>query len=97
MSTLGGVRRDRMDRTVLPLIEMRRSDIAEICRRFHVNRLEVFGSAGAVWISIRRGRMSTCLSVTSLATNLGSPPIKTCVMPWRACWGGRSILFWKQP
>jgi predicted nucleotidyltransferase len=31
--------------TVLPLIEMRRSDIAALCRRFHVNRLEVFGSA----------------------------------------------------
>jgi uncharacterized protein len=34
-----------MDRTMLPLIEMRRSDIAEICRRFHVSRLDVFGSA----------------------------------------------------
>jgi predicted nucleotidyltransferase len=31
--------------TVLPLIETRRSDIAALCRRFHVNRLEVFGSA----------------------------------------------------
>ncbi len=30
---------------MLPLIEMRRSDIAALCRRFHVNRLEVFGSA----------------------------------------------------
>jgi predicted nucleotidyltransferase len=30
---------------MLQLIEMRRSDIAELCRRFHVNRLEVFGSA----------------------------------------------------
>jgi uncharacterized protein len=27
------------------LIEMRRRDIAELCERFHVNRLEVFGSA----------------------------------------------------
>jgi predicted nucleotidyltransferase len=34
-----------MDRTMLPLIEMRRRDIAEICRRFHVSRLDVFGSA----------------------------------------------------
>jgi predicted nucleotidyltransferase len=34
-----------MDRTMLPLIEMRRSDIADICRRFHVSRLDVFGSA----------------------------------------------------
>jgi predicted nucleotidyltransferase len=33
------------NRTMLPLIEMRRSDIAELCRRSHVNRLEVFGSA----------------------------------------------------
>ena len=31
--------------TVLPLIEMHRRDIAELCRRFHVSRLEVFGSA----------------------------------------------------
>ena len=30
---------------MLQLIEMRRRDIAELCRRFHVNRLEVFGSA----------------------------------------------------
>jgi predicted nucleotidyltransferase len=30
---------------VLPLIEMRRNDIADICRRFHVSRLDVFGSA----------------------------------------------------
>ena len=30
---------------MLPLIEMHRRDIAELCRRFHVNRLEVFGSA----------------------------------------------------
>jgi uncharacterized protein len=34
-----------MDRTMLPLIEMHRRDIAEICRRFHVSRLDVFGSA----------------------------------------------------
>src|SRR5689334_6147617 len=34
-----------MDWTMLPLIEERRSDIAEICRRFHVSRLDVFGSA----------------------------------------------------
>ena len=30
---------------MLQLIEMRRRDIAELCRRFHINRLEVFGSA----------------------------------------------------
>jgi predicted nucleotidyltransferase len=30
---------------MLPLIEMRRSDIAEVCRRFNVSRLDVFGSA----------------------------------------------------
>ena len=30
---------------MLQLIEIRRHDIAELCRRFHVNRLEVFGSA----------------------------------------------------
>ena len=30
---------------MLQLIEMRRRDIAELCKRFHVNRLEVFGSA----------------------------------------------------
>jgi len=34
--------------TVLPLIEMHRGDIAELCRRFHVSRLEVFGSAARV-------------------------------------------------
>ena len=28
-----------------PLIETRRSQVAELCRRFHVQRLEVFGSA----------------------------------------------------
>ena len=30
---------------MLQLIEMRRADIAELCRRFHVDRLDVFGSA----------------------------------------------------
>jgi len=30
---------------MLPLIESRRGDIAELCRRFHVSRLEVFGLA----------------------------------------------------
>jgi predicted nucleotidyltransferase len=30
---------------MLQLIEMRRGDIAELCRQFHVNRLDVFGSA----------------------------------------------------
>jgi uncharacterized protein len=34
-----------MDRTMLPLIEMRRRDIGDICRRFRVSRLDVFGSA----------------------------------------------------
>ena len=28
-----------------PLIETRRTELAEICRRFHVRRLDVFGSA----------------------------------------------------
>lgn len=40
------MQRDWMDHwIVLPLIEMRRNDIADICRRFHVSRLDVFGSA----------------------------------------------------
>jgi predicted nucleotidyltransferase len=30
---------------MLQMIEMRRGDIAELCRRFHVDRLDVFGSA----------------------------------------------------
>jgi hypothetical protein len=30
---------------MLQLIETRRADIAELCRRFHVDRLDVFGSA----------------------------------------------------
>ena len=28
-----------------PIIESRRAEIAELCRRYHVRRLEVFGSA----------------------------------------------------
>jgi predicted nucleotidyltransferase len=30
---------------MLKLIEARRAEIADLCRRFHVRRLEVFGSA----------------------------------------------------
>jgi predicted nucleotidyltransferase len=30
---------------MLPLIESHRAEIAELCRRFHVQRLDVFGSA----------------------------------------------------
>jgi uncharacterized protein len=30
---------------MLPLIEARRIEIADLCRRFHVARLELFGSA----------------------------------------------------
>lgn len=30
---------------MLPLIETHRAEIAELCRRFHVRRLDVFGSA----------------------------------------------------
>jgi hypothetical protein len=30
---------------VQPIIEIRRAEVAELCRRFHVRRLEVFGSA----------------------------------------------------
>jgi len=30
---------------MLPLIEAHRTEIAELCRRFHVRRLDVFGSA----------------------------------------------------
>lgn len=30
---------------MLPLIEARRSELAGLCRRFHVSRLDVFGSA----------------------------------------------------
>jgi len=30
---------------MLPLIDAHRGEIAELCRRFHVSRLEVFGSA----------------------------------------------------
>jgi predicted nucleotidyltransferase len=30
---------------MLPLIESKRAEIAELCRRHHVRRLEVFGSA----------------------------------------------------
>ena len=33
---------------MLPLIEARRTEVAELCRRFHVQRLEVFGSAARV-------------------------------------------------
>ena len=38
--------RARMDEsTMLQLIETHRNDIAGICKRFHVSRLDVFGSA----------------------------------------------------
>jgi hypothetical protein len=37
------------DLTLLDLIEKHRSGIAEICRRFHVSRLDVFGSASRVF------------------------------------------------
>jgi len=30
---------------MLPMIDTRKADIARLCRRFHVRRLEVFGSA----------------------------------------------------
>lgn len=30
---------------MLPLIDAKRAEIAELCRRYHVRRLEVFGSA----------------------------------------------------
>ena len=30
---------------MLPLIDTHRAEIAELCRRFHVRRLDVFGSA----------------------------------------------------
>lgn len=30
---------------MIPILETRSADIAEICRRFHVSRLDVFGSA----------------------------------------------------
>src|SRR5580692_7467765 len=30
---------------MLPLIEAHRAEIADLCRRFHVRRLDVFGSA----------------------------------------------------
>jgi uncharacterized protein len=33
---------------LLPLIEARATEIAELCRRFHVSRLDVFGSAARV-------------------------------------------------
>ena len=33
---------------MLRLIEARRLDIAELCQRFHVHRLDVFGSAARV-------------------------------------------------
>ncbi len=33
---------------MLPLIEAHRPEIAEICQRFHVQRLDVFGSAARV-------------------------------------------------
>jgi predicted nucleotidyltransferase len=33
---------------MLPLIEARAAEIAELCQRFHVRRLDVFGSAARV-------------------------------------------------
>lgn len=33
---------------MLPLIESHRPEISKICRRFHVQRLDVFGSAARV-------------------------------------------------
>jgi len=33
---------------LLPLIESHRAEIADLCRRFHVSRLDVFGSAARV-------------------------------------------------
>lgn len=33
---------------MLPLLEARAAEIAELCRRFHVSRLDVFGSAARV-------------------------------------------------
>ncbi len=33
------------ERSMIPALQARRAEIAEICRRYHVKRLDVFGSA----------------------------------------------------
>jgi predicted nucleotidyltransferase len=38
----------RKSQAMLPLIESHRDDIAELCRRFGVQRMDVFGSAARV-------------------------------------------------
>jgi predicted nucleotidyltransferase len=43
---------------MLPLIEAHRIEIADLCRRFHVARLELFGSAA-------RGTIVCCAHVSN--------------------------------
>jgi hypothetical protein len=49
---------------MLPLIESRRTEIAELCRRFLVQRLDVFGSAARVTDFTLPRRTWTCSVLT---------------------------------
>ena len=80
---------------MLNLIERHKTDIASICRRFHVRRLDVFGSA-AGGDDFDAARSDVDLLVAYLpATSQESPGIRTCTMRSPIFLSGLSIWSWK--
>lgn len=73
---------------MLKLIEARRTEIADLCRRFHVRRLEVFGSA-ARGTDFDPARSDVDLLVTYDPT---LTPIFGICFPTSHLWTARKLL-----
>jgi uncharacterized protein len=81
---------------MLQLIELRRRDIAELCRRFHVNRLEVFSSA-ARGSDFDPARSDVDLLVTYRPDHQpGIAAHQDLRDALRICSAGRPIWSWRQ-
>ena len=73
-----------------PVLEPYRQQIEASCRRFHVRRLEVFGSA--LRDDFDRARSDVDFLVefdASPGTSTSSKPISTCGSSFVNCWAGR--------
>ena len=72
-----------------PVLEPYRQQIVALCQRFHVHRLEVFGSALRDDFDLTVVTWISWLSLMRARTSTSSKPISTCGSSLVICWAGR--------
>src|SRR4051794_30630217 len=71
-----------------PMISENQTEVAKLCREFHVQRLDIFGSAAGVTFELERSDLDFLVEFETLPLTLMPPPFSALRRHWNSSSGG---------